>query len=488
MAAQSSFVGVLHRTSLPSSGVRAAAQLRRLPSLSSSSSVVSAQLPQVQHRHVSTHFPGGGRRSFPLDRTRAQQRWGTKRARIEGGGAGASVQAYSTGKGKGKEPLNEPPSFAFAFDIDGVLLHVSKPIPGATETLRFLNDNHIPFILLTNGGGKLEADRVKDLSQKLGVHLTTDNFVQSHTPFRELVDGKDGGLKDKTILVTGSDYEKCRSIMESYGFKNVVTPADILWQHREVFPFGLASDYSDTTPSRPLPRPVHTSTAAHSNDHALKIDAMFVLNDPRDWALDIQVFADLLLSSQGYMGTYSSKNGNLTFPNHGYQQDGQPTLYFSNSDLFWSATWHLPRFGQGAFQAALAGVWDQLTNGTAPLKRHVIGKPFGETYRFAERVLAAHRSDSLILKGHSADVAGEPLRSVYMVGDNPESDIAGANGYKSEVGTSWHSALVKTGVWSAVRDGEKVLKGVKKPTVIVPDVKAAVMWALEREGWKKAKF
>jgi len=97
------------------------------------------------------------------------------------------------------------------FSIDGVLLHVAKPIPGATETLKFLQDNNIPFILLTNGGGKREADRVKDLSEKLGVPLTTENFVQSHTPFQQLVDGPDG-LRDKAILVTGSDYQRCRLI------------------------------------------------------------------------------------------------------------------------------------------------------------------------------------------------------------------------------------------------------------------------------------
>ena len=91
------------------------------------------------------------------------------------------------------------------------MLHVAKPIRGASETLQYLNDHNIPFILLTNGGGMREVDRVNDLSEKLGVHLTTDNFVQSHTPFRQLVDGPEG-LRNKTILVTGSDYEKCRVI------------------------------------------------------------------------------------------------------------------------------------------------------------------------------------------------------------------------------------------------------------------------------------
>lgn len=93
------------------------------------------------------------------------------------------------------------------------MLHVAKPIPGAPEALKFLNEYNIPFILLTNGGGKHEAERVKDLEKRLGVHLSTDNFVQSHTPFQELLEGPNS-LRDKTVLVTGSDYEKCRAIFK----------------------------------------------------------------------------------------------------------------------------------------------------------------------------------------------------------------------------------------------------------------------------------
>lgn len=95
--------------------------------------------------------------------------------------------------------------------IDGVLLHVAKPIPGARESLKYLQDNNIPFILLTNGGGKHEKDRVSDLSAKLDLELTVDNFVQSHTPFRELAHGPEG-LSDKTVMLTGADASKCREI------------------------------------------------------------------------------------------------------------------------------------------------------------------------------------------------------------------------------------------------------------------------------------
>ncbi|KAK7750413.1 hypothetical protein SLS62_007601 [Diatrype stigma] len=379
--------------------------------------------------------------------------------------------------------------FAFAFDIDGVLLHLAEPIPGAPETLRHLQENQIPFILLTNGGGKHDADRVAELSERLGVPLSTDNFVQSHTPFRELAmttatqpgtKPGPGPLQDKTILVTGSDPAKAREIAEAYGFRRVVIPADILAAEPAIYPFEplLQERYAAT--ARPLPPPLPPSGGP------LKIDAIFVFNDPRDWALDLQIIADLLLSEQGRLGTYSRRNGSPG----GWQADGQPALYFSNPDLFWSARYPLPRLGQGAFQAALAGMWDEITRvrggEAAELVRTVIGKPHRHTYEYAERVLEAYHASLAAVpppKGEEGAGAGAgargPLHRVYMVGDNPESDIRGANDYRSRDGrTEWVSVLVRTGVWDEARDGEPR----QKPKMIADDVRAAVRWALEREG------
>ncbi|CZR58585.1 related to cat eye syndrome critical region protein 5 precursor [Phialocephala subalpina] len=346
--------------------------------------------------------------------------------------------------------VNGAPSFAFAFDIDGVLLRSSTPIPGAAKALTYLHNNNIPFILLTNGGGKYESARVAELTDKLGVPLSEDNFVQSHTPFKQLVGGYDGieALKDKTIMVTGGDGDKCRKVAERYGFKNVIIPGDILMDNPTIWPFSqVFTDYYQKI-HRPLPRPVDLADPAKS----LKIDAIFVFNDPRDWALDSQIILDLLSSKQGILGTYSDKNGDTSLPNNGWQQDGQ-----------------------GGFQASLRGVWD-VTTGGAKLERTVIGKPHAETYKYAENVLNTYRTHLL-----GAGTKGKPvgrLQRVFMVGDNPESDIRGANDYESAHDTKWTSCLVKTGVF---REGTKPAYA---PKVIVDDVLSAVKWALKSEGWK----
>lgn len=380
------------------------------------------------------------------------------------------------------------------YSIDGVLLRASKPIPGAADSLALLKEQGIPFLLLTNGGGKHETERVAEISEKLGIPLDATDIVQSHSPFAELVKGSDesSALEHKCVLVAGGDGDSCRRVAEQYvkdlfplfewymlsngdryGFKNVVTPADILMANPAVWPFSKNfSDYYRTF-ARPLPSPIDPNDPSKT----LKIDAVFVFNDPRDWALDTQVIMDLLLSSQGRMGTLSEKNGRIDLPNHGYQQDGQPHLYFSNPDLWWAAAYPLPRLGQGGFREALEGVWAATTGGPSKgieLKKTVIGKPYQPTYEFAERQLLRNR-----LRTFGSSAERTPLEKVYMVGDNPESDIRGANSYRSEIGSSWHSILVRTGVYSG---GEPAWI----PQTIADNVYKGVQWALKSSKWPAA--
>ncbi|KAI1494026.1 Haloacid dehalogenase-like hydrolase-domain-containing protein [Biscogniauxia mediterranea] len=418
----------------------------------------------------------------------------------------ASCQPPSFRLGHRKLSTTKPPPFAFAFDIDGVLLHSAKPIPGAKEALKFLTGNNIPFILLTNGGAKRSGRRQEELSHLLGLPPDRDYLVQSHTPFSELARSPltpfgaslfpgEESLRDKNILVMGSDDTEMRHIAEEYGFRNVLTTSDIAAADPTIIPFPTSSK-----------EPAAATTATQQqllplvSGGKLKIDAVFVFNDPRDWALSAQIITDLLLSEGGVLGTYSARNGRADLPGHGWQSDGQPRLYFSNPDLFWSSANPLPRFGQGAFHAALDGIWRRVTDGKAsPPRCKVIGKPSRETYRYADNVLLSSSSSS----SGSGSGAGDRSTSttVYMVGDNPESDIRGANEFKNYYGgggrgeggrgeggrgeggrggaAEWRSVLVRTGVWRPERGPPKY-----EPDAIVDDVRAAVEWALEREGWK----
>lgn len=341
------------------------------------------------------------------------------------------------------------------------------------------------------------------LSKKLKLPLDTSVIVQSHTPFSELVHGPNTELKDKCVLVVGGDGNNCREVAERYyfeafpfpfsfsprywalgaiaicgaisnmsglnryGFKRVVVPGDIFMANPDIWEYArLFEDYYKKF-SRPLPNvdPLNPTKGP-------KIDAIFVFNDPRDWGLDMQVIVDLLLSSQGVIGTKSSKNNRSDLPNRGYQQDGQPALYFSNPDLIWAAAYHLPRLGQGAFREALEGVWTAISGGASKgveLKKTVIGKPSHVTYEYAERQLIRNRTRFF-------GDQDSPLKKVYMIGDNPESDIRGANDYRSCHGTNWHSILVRTGVYNG---GEPSCE----PRTICDNVRTAVAFGLQTSKW-----
>jgi hypothetical protein len=69
--------------------------------------------------------------------------------------------------------------------------------------------------------------------------------------------------KYKTILVVGGEGEKCRQVAEGYGFRDVVTPGDII------------KDNEATTPFRKLTKEERENS--RQRDHSTtKIEAIFV--------------------------------------------------------------------------------------------------------------------------------------------------------------------------------------------------------------------
>ena len=255
----------------------------------------------------------------------------------------------------------------------------------------------------------------------------------------------------------------------------------------DIYPFKhLKQDLHPDFEELPDGKGVVTPEDLYSTDmapSALKIDQIFIWNDPRDWSLDTQLICDILTSHQGYLGTLSAKNGDKSLPNNGWQQDGQPDVWISNLDLVWKTEYPINRFGTGAFLEALKGVWSAATGG-AELRYNALGKPLEATYRYAHDRLLHYYSDIATFRGDKGlpeTPVKHPLRRVYMIGDNPESDIRGANDFTpdDDSGTEWVSILVRTGVWEpTAAEGEPR----HRPAVIVDDVVDAVVWAMRNEG------
>lgn len=345
------------------------------------------------------------------------------------------------------KPRTPGENFAFAFDIDGVIYKSGLLCPGAKEAIAHLHAHDFPFIFLTNGGGLSEHARAADLATKLGTPINASQFIQAHTPFKDHVNE----LGDKNVLVLGGVADKCREVAEYYGYDRVITTADVVTSYGDLWPFNeMHGDYFANSA-----RPLKDDTV---------ISAIFIYSSPRDWGCDLQLLIDLLLSEKGKLGTVSPLNGNVNLPNNGYIQDNQPHIYFANPDITYATKYHLPRICQGTFKLALEGMWEGLT-GTKliPVEHYTqIGKPTQRQFEYGEKALR--------------EVSGKDLSKVYMIGDSPRSDIAGANNYDSPYGSDWKSILVQTGIHQAGAVPECT------PDVEVPNVLDAVRWALEQEG------
>lgn len=248
-----------------------------------------------------------------------------------------------------------------------------------------------------------------------------------------------------TVLVVGGEGEKCRLVAEGYGFRDVVTPGDII------------KDNKDTTPFRKLTAEEDRHSRAR-NFAEVEIEAIFVFADSRDWAGDQQIILDLLMSKNGRLGTRSE-----TF------QEGPP-LFFSHNDVVWSASHNLTRIGMGALRASLEAMYKAVTG--KDLTTTAFGKPQLETFQFANRLLRQWRKETHAINS--------PPDTVYFVGDTPESDIRGTNEYNdSKVSDNeWYSILVCSGVY------ENGTTPRFTPKATVDNVLEAVKHGMKREFTK----
>ncbi|KAJ3154172.1 hypothetical protein HDU86_004716 [Geranomyces michiganensis] len=328
---------------------------------------------------------------------------------------------------------------AFAFDMDGVLIRGGKAVPNARRALEKLRGDNpknqeVPFIILTNSGGESEASKAERLSRKLGIKIHESQFIINSTPMRTLVPKYGNDL----IHVVGPD--ACKALAHHYGFKNVVTSRELLAWNPHAWPYYSGGDELSLNPT------------AHDLGNT-PIGAILIMHEPSDWGLNIQLITDLLVSHRG----------NITTRQHPSSISSSIPLYSSAADFLWANEHPHPRLGQGGFLAALRGVWAQMVGDpTAQLPITTqFGKPSAPTYDYAKRVMG----DGVV---GGVDAVGD----VYMIGDNPESDIKGANAH------GWVGVLVETGIY---KRGD-ALEGGRKPAVVVNDVEAAVDWVLRKEG------
>jgi HAD superfamily hydrolase (TIGR01456 family) len=306
------------------------------------------------------------------------------------------------------------------FDIDGVILRGSKPLPQAVDSLNRLHDHKIPFILLTNGGGEMEYKKADFLSNVLGIEISPDQVILSHTPLKPII--KQYGEEKKQILILG-----CK---------------DVMTVSKEYGSF-ISHDIPSLAEHEPTRYPfIKFKSKQISNlDH---IAAIFILHDPNNWGVELQITLDMLVHDNW------DKNSTPLYPN----SPQKIPIYSSNNDLLFAGQFRHSRLAAGAFVTTLKHLFHSIHKTDLVVEHY--GKPFRKSFEFAEKQLMtwATRIDSM--------PSNSRFSKIIMVGDNPKSDIRGANNF----GAPFESCLVRTGVFKGgVKDVEDpaahVVDGIK---------------------------
>ncbi|NWW94031.1 HDHD5 hydrolase, partial [Rhynochetos jubatus] len=356
------------------------------------------------------------------------------------------------------------PSFGFLFDIDGVLVRGKTPIPAAKAAFQKLVNSQgqflVPVVFVTNAGNCLRQDKADQLSHLLGVPISQDQVMMSHSPLRMFK-----RYHEKCVLVSGQG--PLLDIAQDLGFCQPITIETL----REKHPLLDVVDHDR--------RPAVLVSACFQDP------SVVLFGEPVRWETNLQLIIDVLLTS-GY-------------PGNPYQHENYPHIpvLACNMDLMWVAEAQSPRFGHGTFMVCLENIYKKITGKDLKYEA-LMGKPSKLTYQYAEYLIRAQAA------GRQWK---QPIHTLYAVGgsatlsQDDETGSSWENELASAAAARCRSVLVCTGVYNpptevpldtresiteTVFHGHRDFRfdpGLVEPDHIVPDVDAAVDLVFQLENF-----
>lgn len=304
---------------------------------------------------------------------------------------------------------------AYIFDIDGVFLKGGALIDKSKEAFKRVKDKNIPYIFLTNSTG-CNTKKAELLTQLLGVKVHPNEVVMAQSPVADLFNLKNGIYKDKNCLLISSNNDQAeQTFSKLIGLKreNYVTTDEI----NEKFP---NLDWMNREKWSP-----EVDTSPRIKDEDFKpIECIVLLGEPVNWERSIQILLDVILG-KGHpnqrVASYPDVKNDIP-------------IIAANLDLCWKGAANMPRFGNGAFLLMLETFYKKFTGNDLKYEK-MYGKPSHHTYEYCLRHL--HKL-----------YPNQKIANIICIGDNPASDIAGANNIKNiDKDHTWLSVLVETGVY-----------------------------------------
>lgn len=329
------------------------------------------------------------------------------------------------------------PSPAFVFDIDGVFLKGGTLLPRAGEAFLKVKERKVPYIFLTNSTGCNRSKAIL-LTKLMGIEVKPEEVIMAQSPVKDLFEDiqmvsypdptseKDemgtyaenfAIYKDKYCLLVSSNNDKGEeTFAKLIGLKreNYITCAEI----DRLYP------NLDWMNRAKWPKEVDTSPRIADNEFR-PIDCIVLLGEPVNWERNCQIILDVILGKG---------HPNIRNPEYPNIKNKIPIIA-ANLDLSWKGAANMPRFGNGAFLLILETLYKKFTGNTLEYEK-MFGKPSHHTYEFCLKRLRQLYPD-------------QKIETIIGIGDNPQSDIAGANNIKMiDKKHSWLSVLVETGVYA----------------------------------------
>ena len=166
--------------------------------------------------------------------------------------------------------------------------------------------------------------------------------------------------------------------------------------------------------------------------------------------------ARILSFTQILLDIYSTKDGSIRGPKRGPNDPPAVTVITLNPDFYYSSSFPLPRLGPKAEEMMFQAVIKESLGHEAKVENY--GKPVPFNYNFVAEQLQERAKRQRV-----------KISNFYMIGDNPESDIAGGNA------VGWTTILVKTGLYKDDLPTSKNGNDTRHPaTHVVKDFAAAI--------------
>ncbi|KRX00687.1 HAD-like domain [Pseudocohnilembus persalinus] len=318
-----------------------------------------------------------------------------------------------------------------ASDIDGVIQRQHVVLPQVPETVRFLQENREKIMLsfLTNRTGVTEKFLSQDLSLLCqlpkNLEIQEKYCFQPFTPMRPIFKDQ----QNEPILIIGKDktpeqLQNTKNILSQLGITKYILGDEYISLYPYLTP--QSGKQIDTKLANEVSQRLGISMN-HLLQTPAQMKAILLLSSPSNWEYNIQIILDLLSSDDG---TISDKIQ--------YGHRGHIPVYGTLNDLNYRYLDYpiAPRLVMGGFTLALSEIFKKYYGYNLNIQFY--GKPSVKLYEYLEQTLLQYPENQSIKFGNR-----------YMIGDNPESDIQGANKLQD-----WTTILVRTGVFQSHYEGQ----------------------------------